>query len=95
MRVRIVLDVDARMRYVISKYFAPAATEARDKTRTRATRRQVQTFVKAALCMAVRDREAALRGRARARAARLADPNQPVRVEVVLPLPAEPELPWE
>ncbi len=67
MKVRLVLDVNAHARYVIAKYFAPAAPreERADRTRTRATRRQVKRFAKAVIQSAVREQAEMLHGRAR------------------------------
>lgn len=65
MKVRLTLTVDARTRYVVSRYFG-------DK-RTRATREQVRAFAEGALASAVREHADALRGRSRLVAARLAE----------------------
>lgn len=55
MKVRLALDVNAFERFIIAKYFRPAASDPVDKTRTRATRKQVKRFVTAALKSAVKE----------------------------------------
>ena len=49
MKVRLSLDFNDYARYVIAKFYAPAATSAQDKARPRATRHQVRRFVEAHL----------------------------------------------
>lgn len=84
MKVQLTLDVDARTRYVIAKYFAKAG--GRDETRTRATRPQVRRFAAAALQLAVKEHAAALRRRQRTTAERLGRPAEPDEIL---------ETPWE
>lgn len=78
MKVRLVLDVNAFERYVIARYFRPVAINAipTDRTRTRATRKQVRRFVTAALKSAVREQaQDVLDARARTVADRLRLPK--------------------
>ncbi len=72
MKVRLTLDVGAHERYVVAKYFAPAAKDGTaDRRRLRASRAQVRRFVAAALRSAVRDHVERLRGKSRGTAHRL------------------------
>jgi hypothetical protein len=82
-RVHLVLDVDARERYVISRYFG-------DRKRRRATRRQVREFAVAALRSSVNEHAEAFPRIQRAAVKRLADPEAPPRPE--LRPPAEKQM---
>lgn len=76
MRVRLALDVDEQARYIIAQYYKPVdpvRTKA-DKTRRRATRKQVTRFVLAALRTAIREQAHELPALARTIARRLGDP---------------------
>jgi hypothetical protein len=74
MKVRLTIEVGDRARFVVAKYWAPVSSGA-DRTRTRASRAQVRRFIEAALRTAINDQAAALRGRSRATAKRLAEPK--------------------
>jgi hypothetical protein len=76
MKVRVTLDADARLRFVVAKYFG---------SKGRATRKQVREFVRGAVASAVREHQEALRPRSRAAAERLATAEgQPKVVEECL-----------
>ena len=72
MKVRIRLDVGEYERFVIAKFFHPAG-QGRDGIRLRATRAQVQRYVRAAIRRAVDDQAREMAGRSRAAARRLKD----------------------
>jgi hypothetical protein len=94
MRTRLTLDVSAFDRYVVARYFAVAATDRRDKVRTRATRAQVKRFVQAALRSAVKEQAALLRGRrSRGTVARLQVALQSAE-ELVAPVEQQQSLAW-
>lgn len=74
MRVRLALDVSEHERFVIAKYFAPASDAGSvDRYRLRATRKQVQRFVRAAIAKAVKDQANDLPARSRSAARKLAE----------------------
>ena len=85
MKTRMVLNVTEHDRLVIAKYFAAAAPEGTaDRSRTRATRKQVQRFAAAAVRYVVREHVPDLRGRARTAARRLLqDAPPPVAAEQI------------
>lgn len=85
MKVRLTLDVDAHQRYVIARYFRPAAASDKraDRTRTRATRTQVKRFVETAVRSAVKEREDELDAKGRTAARRLREPV-PVQGELLI-----------
>lgn len=91
MKTRLLIEVSEHDRLVIAKFFAAAATEKRDKVRRRATRKQVQRFVKHAIASVVKDQVLLLRGKSKAAAARLASGEDVVAVEP-LPEPAEKQM---
>ena len=90
MKVRLTLEVDDHQRFVIAKFFAPAAAGKTDRERTRATRAQVRRFAIAALRKVVKDQASELRSqRSRAAARRLTDGAQPVPLADAIPSPRE------
>lgn len=91
MKVRLLLEVSEHDRLVIAKFFGAASLEKRDKVRRRATRKQVQRFVRHALGAVVKDHALLLRGKSKAAAARLASGADVVAPEP-LPEPAEKQL---
>lgn len=88
MKVRLLLEVGDYERFVIAKFFSPAAVAGTaDRTRLRATRAQVRKFVRGALRLTVRDHAQELRSmKARATAKRLEAGAVP---EEMLPAPKE------
>ncbi len=96
MKARLLIEVGDYERYVIARYFAVAAPDAKGKKRTRATRQQVIKFVHGALKMAVTEQREALRGRQRAHARKLAESPSPTTKHDDLARPAEqqPSLAW-
>lgn len=88
MKVRLSLDFNDYARYVIAKFYAPAATSAQDKARPRATRHQVRRFVEAALSTTIRAHAKNLRTRSRKTAERLEAGTPQITVET-LPSPQE------
>ena len=88
-KVLLGLDVDDYARYVIAKYFVPAATTKQDKLRARASRAQVRRFVEAAIQTAVRTQQQSLRKRYLTTAARLAEGRQRVTVDLLPPTAEE------
>ncbi len=89
MKTRILLTVNEFERYVIARYWGVAASTPQDKTRTRATRQQGREFAHAALRAAVKEQAEALRGREKATAKRLAQPQSD---DTVLVRPDEHQL---
>lgn len=78
MRVRLTLDVSEHERFVVAKYFAPASEAGSvDRYRLRATRKQVQRFVLAALAKAIKDQTNDLPARSRSAARKLAEGRPP------------------
>ncbi len=96
MKARVLVEVGDYERYVIARYFAAAATERRDKTRTRATRAQVVRFVRGAIRSAVREQRDALPSRRmRAYAKRLQEAAPAMGAdELVPPVEQQPSLAW-
>lgn len=96
MKVHLTLDVDAAARFVIARYFGIAAPlETTNRTRSRATRKQVRRFAIAAVRTAVMEQRENLSGRSRAVAQRLFDGGGHVAQETLTP-PAEQQqgIPW-
>ena len=95
MRVRLTLDVNDYQRFVVAKYFQPAGSGA-DKTRLRATRKQIRRFIEAAFRTAVQEQARELPSpRSRAAAERLKLPRGH-REQETLPPPKEQQrsIPW-
>lgn len=84
MRVRLVVDVDPRERYVIAKYFGDGGR--------RATRTQVRAFVKGAIKTAVRTQADAFVGRQRTIARKLRDAKHEEGDGKELTMPRENQL---
>ena len=77
MKVRFLLDVNAYERYIIAKYYRTPVIVNGSKQRTRATRVQVQRFVRAMLRSTLNDYEHDLDARGKAVARRLKLPKDP------------------
>ena len=97
MRVRLTLEVDDHQRFVIAKFFAPAAAGKTDRQRTRATRAQVKRFVLAALRKAVKDQAQELPSRrSRTIAQRLENGSRKrANTGELLPAPREEQRPLQ
>jgi len=84
-RVRLSVDLDARDRYVIARYFGPSGP-------ARATRVQARAFVTGAVRSAIREHADAFRGRQRATVKRLAQGLPPELRGAELRAPVEKQL---
>ena len=88
MKVRLLLTVDDRDRYVVAKV-CDRDPETRRKLRTYATRAEVRTFAVGAIRRMLREHAEALRGRERAVERRLAAGEKIERHEPEVPAPDE------
>ena len=90
MKVRLVLELDDKARYVIAQYFK--AVEQVD--RARATRSQCKRFAAAAVRSAVREHSEAMTGRVKATIKRLGEASTKEEEQLVEPKEKQRSLVW-